>query len=144
MAWLPQVSSLLYVRKRGFSAVNELLIFFGAVIITIWGIAHIVPVKSVVNAFGPISLDNKRIVTMEWISEGLTLCFIGLLVLFIILNGGARNTVSLNVYRGCGLMLLVMAGVTAFTGARTSIVPIKICPIVKTVVAILFFLGTYL
>jgi hypothetical protein len=41
-------------------------------------------------------------------------------------------------------MLIVMAILTGFTGARTSIVPIKICPFVKTVVAILFFLGTYL
>ena len=81
---------------------------------------------------------------MEWLAEGLTLCFIGLLVLYITLTGGISNPVSHNVYRGCGLMLLVMAGVTAFTGAKTAIIPIKICPIVKTVVAVLFFLGTYL
>jgi hypothetical protein len=123
---------------------NEVLIIAGAAIITIWGIAHIIPVKSVVSGFGAISPDNKKIITMEWLSEGVTLCFIGLLVLYITLTGGIRNQVSMNVYRGCGLMLLVMAGLTAFTGARTSIVPIKICPIVKTAVAILFFLGTYL
>jgi hypothetical protein len=123
---------------------NEVLIIAGAVIITIWGIAHIIPVKSVVSGFGEISQDNKKIITMEWLSEGVTLCFIGLLVLHITLTGGVRNPVSLNVYRGCGLMLLVMAGLTAFTGARTAIIPIKICPIVKAVVAVLFFLGTYL
>jgi hypothetical protein len=124
--------------------VHEILLIIGAGIIFIWGIAHIVPVKSVINGFGTISQDNKRIITMEWLSEGLTLCFIGLLVLFITVTAGSRNPVALNVYRGCGLMLLVMAGLTAFTGARTSIVPIKICPIVKTVAAFLFFLGTYL
>jgi hypothetical protein len=123
---------------------NEVLIIAGAIIITIWGIAHIIPVKSVVSGFEAISPDNKKIITMEWLSEGVTLCFIGLLVLYITVTGGVRNPVSLNVYRGCGLMLLVMAGLTAFTGARTSIIPIKICPIVKAVVAVLFFLGTYL
>ena len=123
---------------------NEVLIIVGAAVITVWGIAHIIPVKSVVNGFGAISRDNKRIITMEWLAEGLTLCFIGLLVLYITLTGGVSNPVSQNVYRGCGLMLLVMAGVTAFTGAKTAIIPIKICPIVKTVVAVLFFLGTYL
>ena len=36
------------------------------------------------------------------------------------------------------VMLLAMAVWTGLTGARTSIIPIKICPIVKTVVALLF------
>ena len=123
---------------------NDILIYIGAGIITVWGIAHIVPTKSIVSSFGQISKDNKRIITMEWIAEGLTLCFIGLVVLFITVTGGSGNPVSLNVYRASALMLVVMAIVTAFTGARTSIVPIKICPLVKTIVAILFFLGTYL
>jgi phosphoglycerol transferase MdoB-like AlkP superfamily enzyme len=123
---------------------NIVLIYIGAAVITIWGIAHIIPTKSVVSGFGSISADNKRIITMEWIAEGLTLCFIGLLVLFITIFGGSQNPVSLNVYRASALMLVVMAGLTAFTGARTSIVPIKICPIVKALVATLFFLGTYL
>jgi hypothetical protein len=123
---------------------NDILIFVGAGIITIWGIAHIVPTKSVIDGFGQLSKDNKRIITMEWIAEGLALCFIGLLVVFITVTGGTGNPVSLNVYRASALMLVVMAILTALTGARTSIVPIKICPAVKTVVALLFFLGTYL
>jgi len=31
---------------------------------------------------------------------------------------------------------------TALTGARTSVVPIKICPFVKTIVAILFIVAS--
>ena len=124
--------------------INEILIYIGSAVIIIWGIAHIIPVKSVVAGFGSISPDNKRIITMEWIAEGITLCFIGLLVLFITISGGSQNPVSLNVYRASALMLVVMAILTGFTGARTSIVPIKICPFVKTAVAILFFLGTVL
>ena len=124
--------------------INEILLIIGSAIIIIWGIAHIIPVKSVVTGFGSISQDNKRIITMEWISEGITLCFIGVLVLFITLTGGSQNPVSLNVYRVSALMLIIMAILTGLTGARTSIIPIKICPFVKAVVAILFFLGTYL
>jgi hypothetical protein len=48
------------------------------------------------------------------------------------------------VYRISALMLLAMVVLSLFTGARTSIIPIKICPIVKTIVAVLFFLGVYL
>jgi len=124
--------------------VNNILLYIGSAIIVIWGIAHIVPTKSVVNGFGSISQDNRRIITMEWIAEGLTLCFIGLLVLFITLTAGSQNPVSLNVYRACALMLVVMAVLTGVTGARTSIVPIKICPFVKLAVAILFVLGSVL
>jgi hypothetical protein len=42
------------------------------------------------------------------------------------------------------MMLLVMGGLTAMTGARTSNIPIKLCPVVKTIVAILFLLGSVL
>ena len=79
---------------------------------------------------------------MEWIAEGLTLCFIGLLVLFVTILEGSQNSASLIVYRASASMLISMAGLTLFTGARTSIVPIKICPFVKTAVAALFFVGS--
>ena len=57
--------------------ISDILLYTGAIIIFLWGVAHIVPTKSVVSGFGTISEDNKRIITMEWIAEGLTLCFIG-------------------------------------------------------------------
>jgi hypothetical protein len=124
--------------------INDILLYVGAAISTLWGIAHIVPTKSVVNGFGQISQDNKRIITMEWIAEGLTLCFIGLLVLFVTIWGEAPNRTSTIVYLASVSMLVVMAALTSVTGARTSIVPIKICPFVKVAVAILFFLGVVL
>jgi len=124
--------------------INDIMLYIGSIVITIWGIAHIVPTKSIVGGFGPISEDNKRIITMEWIAEGLTFCFIGLLVLFITISGGSQNPISLNVFRISAVMLIIMAGLSLLTGARTSIVPMKICPLVKTTVAILFFLGSVL
>ena len=124
--------------------INDILLYAGSIIITLWGIAHIAPTKSVVNGFGKISEDNKRIITMEWIAEGLALCFIGLLALFITIWGDSQNPISIMVYRVSAAMLIAMAILTSLTGARTAIVPIKICPIVKTVVAVLFILGSIL
>jgi hypothetical protein len=124
--------------------INAVLLYIGAGVITVWGIAHIIPVKSVVNGFGQISRDNKRIITMEWIAEGLTLCFIGLLVLLITIFIGPKDRASNIVYWASAAMLVVMAILTASTGARTSIVPIKICPAIKIAVAILFILGIVL
>jgi len=123
---------------------GNILLYIGSAVIIVWGIAHIVPTKSVVNSFGSISQDNRRIITMEWVAEGLTLCFIGLLVLFITLLSQSGNQVSDVVYWASGAMLLAMAGWTLATGARTSIIPIKICPAVKTIVAILFLVGSFL
>lgn len=121
-----------------------ILLYIGSVIITLWGIAHIVPTKSIVTGFGNISEDNRRIITMEWIAEGLTLLFIGLLVLSITILGDLQNPVSIFVYRISAMMLFIMAVLSQLTGARTSIIPMKFCPVIKTIVAILFFLGSIL
>jgi hypothetical protein len=123
---------------------GEMMLYIGSIVIILWGIAHIVPTKSIINGFEPTSEDNKRIITVEWIAEGLTFCFIGLLVLSITISGGSQNPVSFYVYRISAAMLFIMAGLSLLTGARTSIVPMKICPFVKTIVAILFFLGSVL
>lgn len=123
---------------------SKILLYVGSIVIILWGVSHIVPTKSVVAGFGSITDENQLIITMEWVAEGLTLCFIGILVLYVTLRAGSVNPVSVIVYRASALMLLVMAVWTGLTGARTSIIPIKICPIVKTVVAILFILGSSL
>jgi hypothetical protein len=124
--------------------VNDILLYIGSAVLIVWGIAHIIPTKNVVNGFGEISQDNKRIITMEWVAEGLALCFIGLLVLFVTILGDSENDASLIVYRASAGMLIVMAAWTALTGARTPIIPIKLCPFVKTIVAVLFIVGSVL
>lgn len=123
---------------------SKILLYVGSIVIILWGVSHIVPTKSVVEGFGSITEENQLLITMEWVAEGLTLCFIGILVLYVTLRAGSVNPVSVIVYRASALMLLVMAGWTGLTGAMTSIIPIKICPIVKTAVAILFILGSLL
>ena len=120
------------------------LILTGAGIIILWGMAHVAPTSSVVKGFGPISKDSKRLITMTWVAEGLTLCFIGALVLFVVLLGGTGTLSSLIVYRACAAMLLITAVWTGFTGARTPVLPMKLCPVVKTIVAVLFLLGSVL
>jgi predicted RND superfamily exporter protein len=117
------------------------MLYIGSIVITLWGITHIVPTKSIVNGFGSISEDNKRIITMESIAEGLTLCFIGVLVFLVTSVAGSQSQAAYIVYLACAVMLLILALLTTMTGARTSILPYKICPIVKTTVAVLFLTG---
>ena len=122
----------------------SILLYTGSIIIIGWGISHIIPARAVVKGFGTISDDNRKIILMEWVAEGLTLVFIGLLVLLTNILGGTTNSVSRIVYRISAGMLMVMAIWTALTGARTSIIAIKICPFVKTSVAILFLVGSFI
>ena len=119
---------------------SQVLLYAGSAIIIIWGIAHLVPTGSIVRGFGAISEDNKKIIAMESIAEGLTLIFIGVLVLLMAVLA-SQSGVAAIVYLAGAAMLIVMAVLTLFTGARTSILPYKICPAVKTVVAVLFVLG---
>ena len=123
---------------------NDALLYIGSGVAIVWGIAHIVPTKSVVGGFSSISEDNKRIITMEWIAGGLVLCFIGLLVLLVTAIGDTGNNVPDIVYLASSVMLLVMAVLTQLTGARTAVIPIKICPYVQTSAAILFLLGVWI
>jgi len=104
--------------------IGDILLYTGAIIIFLWGVAHIVPTKSIVSGFGS--------------------CFIGVLVLLVTSLAGSQSQAAYIVYLACAVMLLIMAILTVMTGARTSILPYKICPVVKTAVAILFFLGSVL
>lgn len=113
----------------------DVLGYAGAGLIIGWGIAHIIPTAGVVAGFGPLSETNRRIVLMEWVAEGLALVFLGALVLTVTVMGDPGETLRVGVFRLSAAMLLVMAAWTALTGARTSIVPIKVCPFVKAAVA---------
>jgi hypothetical protein len=120
-----------------------IMLYVGSMVIILWGIAHIViPSKGIVQGFGPISIDNKRILTIEWIMEGLALIFIGSLVILVTLLAGVENSASTLVYRSSGVMLGSMAVVSLFTGARTPIIPMKLCPPIFVSVAIAYLLGS--
>jgi hypothetical protein len=116
------------------------MIYIGSGIIILWGIAHIIPVKAIIKGFGAISEDNKKILTMEVVAEGVTLIFLGVLPLLMTL-AKAGDSDAVIVYLACALTLVVMAVLTLFTGARTPAIWYKICPAVKTVVAALYILG---
>ncbi len=120
--------------------VDLILLYLGSGLTVIWGIAHLFPTKSVVQGFGEISIDNKRIITMEWIIEGLSLIFIGVLVARVTVIDSS-NVVSTAVYLISVIMLLVMAVLSLFTGFKISFLPFKLCPFVFTTSAVLILIG---
>jgi hypothetical protein len=124
--------------------INETLLYIGSALIIIWGIAHLIPTRAIVSGFGEISEDNKKIIAMESIAEGLTLIFLGVLPLLVTILSDSTSQTGDIVYLACAAVLLIMAVLTLFTGARTSLIPYKICPAIKTVVAVLYILGSVL
>jgi hypothetical protein len=123
---------------------NDILIYIGAGIIILWGIAHIIPTRNIVKGFGTISEDNKKVLAMETIAEGLALIFLGVLPLLVTLFGDSQSYTAHIVYIAGGVMLLAMALLTLLTGARTPVIWYKICPAVKTLVAVLYIVGSVL
>lgn len=124
--------------------IDSVLLIIGAAIVALWGISHLFPTKGVVRGFGDISLDNKRIITMEWVVEGINLSFLGFLVILVTLVAGADNEVSRLVYLSSAGLLVVMAVWHSLTGARTKAIPMKLCPWIFGTSAVLFILGSLL
>lgn len=131
-------------QTKGELSMSFILLIIGSVLIVLWGAAHIMPTKKVVTGFGDISRDNRLIITMEWIAEGAALFFIGALVLVLSLLGYENTDAGLLVIRLCSAMLVVMAVLTLLTGARTSVIPIKICPFVKLTGAVMWLIAGFL
>ncbi len=109
----------------------------------IWGIAHLIPTKGVVKGFGDISTDNKRILIMEWVNEGATLIFLGLLTAFITYLD-PESRVSYYVYAIVTLFLLVLSVISLFTGFKVNFLPYKLCPLIFTSTAVLIYIGANL
>lgn len=116
--------------------------YLGAAIVTLWGAAHLVPTRGVVRGFGEISVDNRRIITMEWVTEGVALLFIGALVAAVTWVDEA-SLVSLTVYGLTACVLFALAIVSLFTGFRVSFLPYRLCPAIFSVSAILILMGAF-
>jgi hypothetical protein len=119
---------------------SELTIYAGSALTALWGIAHLFPTRSVVRGFGEITTDNRRIITMEWIVEGVSLILIGVLVATVTAID-VMSTVSRSVYIVCAIGLLVFAAVSLLTGFRVKFLPFRLCPFMFTTSSILILYG---
>jgi len=103
------------------------LAYVAATLIAVWGIAHVVPTKRVVAGFAPITADNRRILTQEWLAESLTMWGMAALVVAVTATEAGIQITAI-VYRVVAGLLVSLAVLTVFTGARTPIVWFKVCP----------------
>jgi len=122
---------------------NQILLYLGSFLLFFWGVAHLFPTKSVVKGFGDISPDNKRIITMEWIVEGLALMFVAAVVASATYHDYA-SPISRTVYWLSFVMLNTLSVVSLFTGFKVNFLPYKLCPVIFTTASILIVTGSYI
>ena len=106
----------------------------------LWGIAHLIPTRSVVRGFGDISEDNQRIISMEWIMEGVTLIFLGLTVITITALD-PTGTASTVIYLLTSMCLIIMAFISLLTGFKVHFLPFRLCPVIFSLSAVLVVIG---
>ena len=123
--------------------INLFLLYAGAALPLIWGVAHLFPTKNVVAGFGDITLDNKRIITMEWINEAAALIFISAVVFAVTLID-PTSTVSQAVYWLTIVALNALSVISLFTGFKINFLPYKLCPVFFTGASILILSGMLL
>lgn len=120
----------------------DAVIYAGSALTLLWGLAHLFPTKNVVKDFGEISEDNRNIITMEWINEGITLIFFGVYAI-VVTTIDSSSDESRSVYLITSIGLFVLAVISLFTGYKVNFAPFKLCPIIFTVSATLILIGAY-
>jgi hypothetical protein len=119
---------------------GSILMYAASLMLIGWGLAHLFPTRAVVKGFGDISDENKRIITMEWIIEGLSLVFIGSLVAATTFVD-RTSLLAKVVYSSCIVLLNLLSVVSLFTGFRNSFIAFKLCPFIFTGSSILIAVG---
>lgn len=119
----------------------HVLAYIAAALIAVWGTAHAVPTKRVVAGFEPITADNRRVLTQEWLAESLTMWGMAALVVAVTATA-ADIRVTAIIYRVVAGLLVALAVLTALTGARTPIVWFKVCPALLAMSAALLLVAS--
>jgi len=122
------------LRAVTIEGMSTTLAYVAAAVVAIWGLAHVIPTRQVVAGFGAISADSRRIITQEWLAEGLAMWGIAAFVISATAAAGSGDLRAW-VYRVAAALLVTVGALTAATGARTTVVWFKICPAVMAVAA---------
>jgi hypothetical protein len=123
---------------------SEWIAIVAAAVVALWGVAHIIPTRSVVSGFGSISLDNRRLITQEWLVEAFAMWFIAAVVIVAAVTAQSGNIASDWIYRASAAVLLAVGGITTLTGARTGVIWFKICPVLLTTTAVALLVASFI
>jgi len=123
--------------------VNSVVLYAAAAVAAAWGVAHLFATRGVVAGFGDLTADNRRIITMEWIVEGVALISTAAFVVAATVSG-PETAVAAAVYAVAIGTLAVLAIVSLFTGFRVAFLPFRLCPFIFGASAALIAIGAWL
>jgi hypothetical protein len=103
------------------------LALIAAALRAVWGVAHLFPTRSVVSGFGGIGTENRRVITMEWIFEGVTLIFAGALTAAVSLAGDDSSMTATAAFIVIAALLIVMAVISLLTAGRNRFIAYRLC-----------------
>ena len=121
----------------------DILVYIAAVLTGVWGVAHLIATRGAVAGFGALTADNRRIITMEWIVEGVALISLGSLVAAVTAVDGSSAACSA-AYAVAIATLAGLAIVSLFTGFRVAFLPFRLCPFIFGASAVLIAAGAWL
>jgi hypothetical protein len=122
---------------------SAVLAYVSAAMIAAWGVAHAAPTRQVLAGFEPVTPDNRRVITQEWLAEAFTMWGIAAVVIAATAAGGTAPGVRAWVYRAAAGLLVALAVLTALTGARTPVIWFKVCPALQTAAAGLLLAASF-
>jgi hypothetical protein len=122
---------------------SEICLFVASALTGLWGVAHLLATRGVVIGFGELTADNRRIITMEWIVEGVALVSLAILIAAVTAVD-ATATVSSAAYAVAIATLVALTLVSLFTGFRVAFLPFRLCPLILGISAALIALGAWL
>jgi hypothetical protein len=119
------------------------VLYVAAALTVAWGVAHLLATRGAVAGFGDLSADNRRILTMEWMVEGIALIATGCFVTVATVID-AEAAVSIGVYAVAVATLVGLAVLSLFTGFKVAFLPYRLCPLIFAVSAALIAAGAWL
>jgi hypothetical protein len=119
---------------------NRIMIYIGAALLILWGIWYLYCTQRIINGFGKLSPDNKKILTLGLITKGLFFIFLGIFTVFSVIYG--FYYLSYIQLRMVVVMLIILAGLSLMTGINTKKYHMKFCPVVELMAAAMIFVGT--
>ena len=122
---------------------NQVVLYVASAVTGLWGVAHLFATGGVVAGFGDLTADNRRIITMEWIVEGVALISTAAFVA-VATTIEPQAAVASAVYAVAAGTLVVLAIVSLFTGFKVAFPPFRLCPVIFGVSAALIVWGAWL
>jgi len=123
--------------------VSQVLLYIASAMTGLWGVAHLFATKGVVAGFGDLTMDNRRIITMEWIVEGIALISTAAFVAAATAVQPEAPIASA-VYAVPVGTLAALSVVSLLTGFKVAFLPFRLCPFIFGFSAVLIVWGAWL